>query len=196
MKRICVYCGSGTGNLQDFQSAAERLGAIMVKRGIGLVYGGGNIGLMGVVARTVLASGGEVIGVIPKALMDRELGLRSCTELIVVDSMHERKKRMADASDAFIAMPGGIGTLEELFETFTWQQLKFHDKPLGLLNVSGYYDQLLAFLKHAVASKFLAQEHLDSLLVSSDELEMLDSLQRWSPPSEGKWAARLDPSGR
>jgi uncharacterized protein (TIGR00730 family) len=196
MKRICVYCGSGTGNLQEFQSSAERLATLMVERGFGLVYGGGNIGLMGVVARTVLALGGEVIGVIPKALMDRELGLRSCTELFVVDSMHERKKLMADASDAFIALPGGIGTLEELFETFTWQQLKFHDKPLGLLNVSGYYDQLLAFLRHAVASKFLAQEHLDSLLIASEELALLDSLQRWKPPVDGKWAVRLDPSGR
>jgi uncharacterized protein (TIGR00730 family) len=148
MKRVCVYCGSATGANPAHRDAAEKLGVLLATRGIGLVYGGGNVGLMGVIADAALRAGGEVIGVIPGALMDKELGHTGVTKLHVVASMHERKQLMADLSDGFIALPGGIGTLEEFFETLTWLQLGFHNKPVGLLNVAGFYEHLLTFLRH------------------------------------------------
>jgi uncharacterized protein (TIGR00730 family) len=187
MKRLCVYCGSATGASPAFRAAAEALGTLLASRHIGLVYGGGNIGLMGEIAHAALAAGGEVIGVIPRALMEKELGLRECSDLRVVDSMHERKQVMADLSDGFIALPGGIGTLEELFETFTWQQLAFHDKPLGLLNVEGFYDHLLAFLRHTAEERFLRPEHLESLLVETDAARLLTRMSEWRAPRLGKW---------
>lgn len=187
MKRICVYCGSAMGHSPAFREAAENLGALLAGRGIALVYGGGNIGLMGVVAQSVLQAGGEVIGVIPRALMDKELGLRECTELHVVGSMHERKQLMADMSDGFVALPGGIGTFEELLETLTWQQLAFHDKPVGVLNVEGFYDHLITFLRHASASRFLRAEHLESLLVDTEGAALLSRMGEWRAPSLGKW---------
>jgi uncharacterized protein (TIGR00730 family) len=190
MKRVCIYCGSATGASPAFRAAAEALGTFLAGRGIGLVYGGGNIGLMGTVAHASLAAGGEVIGVIPAALMEKELGLRECTELRVVGSMHERKQVMADLSDGFIALPGGIGTLEELFETFTWQQLAFHDKAVGLLNVEGFYDHLLAFLRHTAAERFLREEHLASLLVETDAARLLTRMAEWRAPRLGKWWER------
>ncbi len=175
------------GDSPAFREVAEGLGALLASRGIALVYGGGNIGLMGTVAQAALRAGGKVVGVIPRALMDKELGLRECTELHVVNSMHERKQRMADLSHGFIALPGGIGTFEELFETFTWQQLAFHDKPVGLLNVEGFYDHLLTFLQHATASRFLRQEHMDSLLVGTDAQALLARMDEWRAPKLGKW---------
>ena len=187
MKRICVYCGSSTGASPAFRAAAEALGTFLAGRQIGLVYGGGNIGLMGQVARAALDAGGEVIGVIPGALMDKELGLRECTELRVVGSMHERKQLMADLSDGFIALPGGIGTFEELLETLTWQQLAFHAKPVGILNVEGFYDHLLTFLRHATAQQFLREEHLGSLLVETDPARLLARMAEWRAPVLGKW---------
>lgn len=179
MKRICVYCGSATGANPAHREAAVNLGTLLARRGIGLVYGGGNVGLMGVIADAALHAGGEAIGVIPSALMDKELGQLGVTKLHVVGSMHERKQLMADLSDGFIALPGGIGTLEELFETFTWLQLGFHSKPVGLLNVAGFYDHLLAFLRHARADQFLRAGHLESLLVESGADALLERMSRF-----------------
>jgi uncharacterized protein (TIGR00730 family) len=185
MNRICVYCGSATA-----------FGELLARRGLGLVYGGGNIGLMGAVAKAALAAGGEVIGVIPASLMEKELGLRECTQLRVVASMHERKQMMVDLSDGFVALPGGIGTYEELLETFTWQQLAFHDKPVGVLNVGGFYDHLLTFLRHSTEQKFMRPEHLDSLLVETDGGALLDEMAGWRPIRIDKWWARPTPEQR
>jgi uncharacterized protein (TIGR00730 family) len=187
MKRVCVYCGSSPGADPIHREAAESLGALLAVRGIGLVYGGGNIGLMGAVADAALRGGGEVIGVIPSALMDKELGHAGVTKLHVVASMHERKQLMADLSDGFITLSGGIGTLEELFETFTWLQLGFHDKPVGLLNVAGFYDHLLTFLRHATAEKFMRDAHLESLLVETDADALLARMAHFHAPSLAKW---------
>ncbi len=196
MNRLCVYCGSLPGDLPAYTKAARDFGTTLARRGIGLVYGGGNIGLMGAVADAVLKAGGEVIGVIPASLMEKELGLRECTELRVVSSMHERKQMMVDLSDGFVALPGGIGTYEELFETFTWQQLAFHDKPVGILNVAGFYDHLLAFLNHATTAGFLRTEHCESLLVDTESDALLDRMAGWRPLRLGKWWTRPNPEQR
>ena len=193
MKRVCVYCGSSSGANPAYREAAGNLGALLASRGIGLVYGGGNVGLMGILADAALRAGGEVIGVIPAALMDKELGHSGVTKLHVTASMHERKQLMADLSDGFIALPGGIGTLEELFETFTWLQLGFHDKPVGLLNVCGFHDHLLTFLRHVAGEKFLRAEHLDSLLVESDGSALLERMARFRAPVLGKWETHAPP---
>ena len=193
MKRVCVYCGSSSGANPIHREAAEQLGALLAARGIGLVYGGGNVGLMGILADAALRAGGEVIGVIPAALMDKELGHTGVTKLHVTASMHERKQLMADLSDGFISLPGGIGTLEELFETFTWLQLGFHDKPVGLLNVDGFHDHLLTFLRHVAGEKFLRAEHLDSLLVESDGSALLERMARFRAPVLAKWEAHPPP---
>lgn len=188
MNRICVYCGSAAGANPAHREVAEKLGALLAARKIGLVYGGGNVGLMGVIADSTLRAGGEVIGVIPSVLLEKELGHSGVTKLHVTTSMHERKQLMADLSDGFIALPGGIGTLEELFETFTWLQLGFHAKPVGLLNVAGFYDHLLTFLRHTAAERFLRSEHLDSLLVATDAEEMIARMERFRAPGLEKWA--------
>lgn len=195
LSSVCVYCGSQKGADPAYAAAARALGTLLAARKIRLVYGGGNVGLMGEVASAALDAGGEVVGVIPRALMEKELGLRRCTELHVVETMHERKKLMADRSDGFIAMAGGIGTLEELFETFTWQQLRFHDKPLGLLDTRGFYAGLLAFLKHTTDAGFLAPVHLASLRVSDDPATLVDLLASWEPAHDAKWKA-LRPDAR
>ena len=189
MKRVCVYCGSSPGENPAHRESAEQIGALLAARGIGLVYGGGNVGLMGIIADAALEAGGEVIGVIPSALMEKELGHLGATKLHVTTSMHERKQMMADLSDGFIALPGGIGTLEELFETFTWLQLGFHAKPVGLLNVASFYDHLLAFLHHATQEKFFRPEHLDWLLVESDANALLNRMAAFRPVALGKWDA-------
>ncbi len=159
MKSVCVYCGSSPGNRPEYAEAARALGKALVENDMSLVYGGGKVGLMGIVADAVLEHGGSAIGIIPDALMQKEVGHRGLTELHVVRNMHERKQMMADRADAFIAMPGGVGTFEELFETFTWLQLGYHAKPVGLLNVAGFYDGMLGFLSHAVQEGFLKQVH-------------------------------------
>ena len=192
---LCVYCGSAAGDLVDYANAARALGSHLGRQKIRLVYGGGNVGLMGIVATAALDAGGTVIGVIPRALMDKELGLERCTALHVVENMHERKKLMADLSDGFIAMPGGIGTLEEFFEAFTWQQLRFHDKPLGLLNTCGFYDGLLAFLQHATDAGFLTRAHLASLRVNAEPEALMQLLADWTPTHDPKWKA-LRPDAR
>lgn len=189
MKRVCVYCGSSFGRRSEYRDAARQVGALLAREGLELVYGGGNVGLMGVVADAVLAAGGKVRGVIPVALEQKELGHDGVTELFVVDSMHERKHRMAEMSDGFIALPGGIGTLEELAEVFAWLQLQFHDKPVGLLNTDGYFDHLLAFLRHMRDEKFLKTEQLDMLLVEQEPDTLLRRMRDFTPCSGDKWFA-------
>lgn len=173
---LCVYCGSRPGMDPAFADAARTLGRHLARAGGLLIYGGGRVGLMGVVADAVLAEGGRVIGVIPQTLMDREVGHRGLTELHVVQTMHERKRLMAEQADAFLALPGGIGTFEELFEVWTWRQLGYHDKPVGLLNVGGYYDKLAAFLAHTVEQGFLSAAQLGVLEVGMDPVELLQRL--------------------
>jgi uncharacterized protein (TIGR00730 family) len=190
MRRVCVYAGSNFGTDPAYAEGARALATTLARRGIGLVYGGGNVGLMGVLADTAMAAGGEVIGVMPKALIEREIGHRGITELREVDSMHERKALMADLADAFVAVPGGIGTLEELIEVYTWSQLGLHRKGCGLLNVNGYYDALAAFLDHAVDQAFLTPQHRGILTVASDPAVLLDRLAAFEPPTVGKWLER------
>jgi uncharacterized protein (TIGR00730 family) len=185
--RVCVYAGSNPGSDPAYAEATRALGAELAARGIGLVYGGGKVGLMGVIADAVLAAGGEAIGVMPQALIDREIGHPGLTELQVVDSMHERKARMAELADAFVALPGGIGTLEELIEVYTWSQLGIHDKACGVLNVGGYYDGLATLLDHAVAEGFLRAQHRAVLSFADDPAELLDALAAYEPPRVGKW---------
>jgi uncharacterized protein (TIGR00730 family) len=187
MRRVCVYAGSNPGTDPAYAEAARSLATLLAERSIGLVYGGGKVGLMGVLADTALAAGGEVIGVMPQALIDREIGHPGLTELKVVASMHERKARMAELADAFVAVPGGIGTLEELVEVYTWSQLGIHDKACGLLNVNGYYDGLVAFLDHAVEAGFLRAQHRAVLTVAADARELLGRLAAFEPPRIGKW---------
>lgn len=169
---FCVYCGSRHGERAAYADAARRIGAAIAARGSRLVYGGGNVGLMGTVADAALDAGGFVCGVIPQSLMDREVGHRGLNELHVVDTMHQRKQLMAERADAFIALPGGIGTFEELFEVWTWRQLGYHDQPIGLLNTEGYYDGLLAFLDRSVSEGFLGAS-VRALLVTDDDPERL-----------------------
>jgi hypothetical protein len=187
MKAICVYCGSSPGRLEVYASAARALGQALVARDLGLVYGGAGIGLMGLIANTVLQLGGRAVGVIPRALARKEVVHRHLTELHVTQSMHERKTLMADLSDGFIAMPGGIGTLEEIFEIWTWAQLGIHAKPCGLLNVAGYYDTLTAFLDHATAEEFLKPPHRSLLIVEPTPQVLLDRFASYQPPSIRKW---------
>ena len=187
LRRVAVFCGSNVGSDPAYAAAAEALGAALAERGIGLVYGGGAVGLMGVVADAVLAGGGEVIGVIPQLLWDKEVGHRGLTELLIVGSMHERKLAMADRADAFIGLPGGVGTFEELFEAITWTQLGIHAKPVGLLDVAGFYAPLLGFLDDTVDAGFLRAEHRDLILAATTHDELLARLGAWAPSATGKW---------
>ncbi|MBG88081.1 MAG: TIGR00730 family Rossman fold protein [Verrucomicrobiales bacterium] len=187
MKRVCVYCGSNFGKEPVYTEIAKELGGLLAADGLELVYGGGNVGLMGTVADAVIEAGGAVHGVIPQALEEKELAHRGVTELTVVVSMHTRKQRMAELSDGFITLPGGIGTLEELAEIFTWLQLQFHNKPVGILNTNGYYDHLFAFLRHMRDEQFLKSRQLDALLVSNRPSELLQQMREFTPCSDGKW---------
>jgi uncharacterized protein (TIGR00730 family) len=187
VRRVCVYAGSNPGTDPAYADGARALAAELAGRGIGIVYGGGKVGLMGVTADTALAAGGDVVGVMPQALIDREIGHPGLTELKVVDSMHERKAKMAELADAFVALPGGIGTLEELIEVYTWSQLGIHDKPCGVLNVNGYYDDLARFLDGAVAAGFLRPQHREVLIVEQDPAELLARLAAFEPPRVAKW---------
>ena len=191
MKHICVFCGSSAGDDPRFLETARRTGALLAERGLGLVYGGATVGLMGAVADAVLAHGGHVTGVIPSRLVERELAHHGLPDLRVVASMHERKALMADLADGFVALPGGIGTLEETFEVLTWAQLGLHHKPIGILDVAGYYAPLLTFLDHAVASRFVRREHRDMLLVDPDPGRLLDRLAAHVPVDVEKW---IDPT--
>jgi uncharacterized protein (TIGR00730 family) len=190
--RVCVFAGSSAGSRPAYREAAERLGLALVARGMGLVYGGAHVGLMGVLADTVLHAGGEAIGVIPESLVAKEIAHDRLTELRVVASMHERKATMAALSDAFIAMPGGWGTWEECFEILTWSQLGLHKKPCGLLNADGYFDRLLAFVRHAVDEGFVRREHASMMSVADAPDALLDQLAAYTPPRVDKWIDRAD----
>jgi uncharacterized protein (TIGR00730 family) len=192
MKRVCVYCGSSPGLLLEYAEAARRCGQVLANRRLTVVYGGGNVGLMNALADGALAAGGEVIGVIPRHLVARELAHRGLTSLITVNSMHERKGKMAELADAFIALPGGVGTLEEVLEIFTWLQLGLHRKPVGLLNVSGFYDPLLNTLVQMQAQRFLKPEHFKMLQVAAEIEPLLDRLANFIPSPSSKWIDRGD----
>jgi uncharacterized protein (TIGR00730 family) len=191
MQRVCVFCGSSPGARPAYAEATAEVARLLAGEGIGVVYGGGHVGLMGVLADTVMAAGGEAIGVMPQALVDREIGHTGISELRVVGSMHERKALMADLSDAFIALPGGAGTLEELFEVYTWAQLGLHDKPCGLLDVEDYYAGLAAFLDHAVGERFLREEHRAMLIVEREPRALIERLAAFEPRAvTPKWIDR------
>jgi uncharacterized protein (TIGR00730 family) len=192
LKRICVFCGSSIGARAAYREAAEALGDTLARQGIGLVYGGASVGLMGAVADAALAAGGEVIGVIPKALMERELAHRGLSECHVVPSMHARKAMMAELSDGFIALPGGIGTLEELFEVWTWAQIGYHDKPIGLLDVADYYAPLRAFVENIVSEGFLRPAYRDMIRVDSEPARLIQALCAYQPPAI-KWQSPPEP---
>ncbi len=186
MKSVCVFCGSSPGARPDYGDAAEHVGQALVKRGIHLVYGGGSVGLMGRLARSVVTAGGNVTGVIPTDLLEREVALEGLSDLRVVDSMHERKALMVDLSDGFMALPGGFGTIEEFFEVMTWSQLGLHSKPGGLLNVEGYFDRLTGFLDVALEQQFIRAEHRSMILIRDDPDELLDALETYEAPSVDK----------
>ena len=187
MKSVCVFCGSHLGDDPAYEAAARALGETLAKAGIELVYGGGHVGLMGSVADAALAAGGQVTGVMPKALVEREIAHTGLTRLHVVGSMHERKATMSELSEGFVALPGGTGTLEEFFEVLTWAQLGEHGKPCGLLNVAGYYDPLLAVFDHMVNSGFLAESHRSIILVETEPYSLLDRFANYRPPTTVKW---------
>jgi uncharacterized protein (TIGR00730 family) len=190
INRVLVFCGSSPGRRPEYAGAARELGGLLAQRGLGLVYGGASVGLMGAVADGALAAGGEVIGVIPRQLVEHEIAHRGLTDLREVSTMHERKALMADLSDAVVALPGGTGTLDELFELFTWSQLGLHRMPIGLLDVAGYWQPLLAMLDHMVRERLLRAEHRDTLLVSDDPAELLGQLAAYRHSAAYKWLDR------
>ena len=188
MKSICIFCGSSTGNNSKYVATARQLGELIAQKDMRLVYGGGNVGLMGEIANSVLDNRGEVVGVIPQFLVEKELVHEKLSELRIVDSMHERKALMAELADGFIALPGGFGTLEETVEVLTWAQLGLHRKPIGLLNVERYFDFLYEFFKHMVAEKFLHTEYKDMILIKENAKDMIDGLMGFQLPEIDKWA--------
>jgi uncharacterized protein (TIGR00730 family) len=192
MKAVCVYCGSSNGARPIYAEAAKAFGRALVQNNLSLVYGGGRVGLMGLIADEVLAAGGRAVGVIPELLLAKEVGHTDLTELIVVPDMHERKKKMADLSDAFVAMPGGVGTFEEFFEVYTWAQLGYHQKPVGLLDVNGYYDPLMSMLRHTVEEGFMRAPYLDIIQVAAGPDEMIAKLSAYIPPAHDKWTEKRD----
>ncbi|HXV11262.1 MAG TPA: TIGR00730 family Rossman fold protein [Burkholderiales bacterium] len=192
MKSVCVFCGSNTGRGEAYGMAARALAEAVARRGLRLVYGGGSIGLMGVLAEAALAANGHVIGVTPRRLLEREVVHKGLTELHVVETLNERKTLMAELADAFIALPGGIGTLDEMFEMLSWNQLGFHYKPCGLLDAAGYFERLMAFLDHSVAERFVTPEHRSMLIVERDPDRLLMRLASEPPPRVSKWLDRGD----
>lgn len=193
LSTLCVFCGSNAGARPEYRDAATALGATLAARRVRLVYGGGHVGLMGVVADAVLTGGGDVVGVITDGLQAREVGHTGLPDLRVVATMHERKALMASMADAFVALPGGAGTLDEFFEAWTWTQLGIHRKPVGLLNVAGYFDPLLAFLGRAVADRFIREEHAAAVVVDDQVERLLDRLAAASPVRSDKWLDRAEP---
>ena len=187
MRNICVFCGSQSGTDRRYSKAAVEMGELLAQRGYGLVYGGGHIGLMGTIADTVMQAGGTVNGVIPKPLTERELAFETVTKLHVVSSMHERKALMASLSDAFVAMPGGFGTLEELFEVIAWAQLGIHRKPIGILNVAGFYDSMQMFVEHAITEGFIKPQYRGLFVTADEPLALLDALEKHQPPPTRRW---------
>ncbi len=192
MKSVCVFCGSRSGDDPAYAEVARVLGETLAQAGIELVYGGGHVGLMGVVADAALAAGGNVTGVMPQALVDREIAHTGLTRLHVVGSMHERKATMSELSEGFVALPGGTGTLEEFFEVLTWAQLGEHGKPCGLLNVAGYYDPLLAVFDHMMNRGFLSEPHRAMVLVETEPTALLERFEDYSPPKITKWIDRSE----
>lgn len=194
MQKLCVFCGSGYGADPNYAIAAKGLAAVLVKENIGLVYGGAKVGIMGEIARAVHEAGGNVIGVIPRGLADREVAFEELTDLRIVNTMHERKALMAELSDGFIALPGGLGTLEEVIEIITWAQLGLHSKPCGLLNVNGYYDKLLQFLDHTVNQKFVEPEHREMIIIENDPMHLLNKFRTYKAPEADKarWALGMN----
>ena len=187
MKRICVFCGSSPGNNSKYAKSARNLGNVLTEYDITLVYGGSNIGLMGEIANAMIGGNGNVIGIIPQVLVDKEVAFTHLQDLRIVNSMHERKALMAELADGFISMPGGFGTLEETIEMLTWTQLEIHEKPLGLLNIEGYFDRLCDFIDHMVAEGFLAQGFRDMVLVDRHPDGLVDKLKKFQPPQIDKW---------
>jgi uncharacterized protein (TIGR00730 family) len=187
MKRLTIFCGSNAGTDPAYLQECEKLADIMVSKGIELVYGGGNVGLMGRIADAVLSRGGKVIGIIPERLVEKEVAHNGLTELIIVKTMHERKAKMAELCDGFIALPGGIGTLEEIMEVFTWTQLGYHAKPCGLLNVNGFYDQLNLFLENMVNTQFLRKQTKDLLMISNDINYLVEQMGSGKIEYQDKW---------
>lgn len=187
LRSICVFCGASTGTSAIYQEAAITMGQTLAANGVRLIYGGGAVGLMGVVADAAMAAGGEVIGIIPQCLKDSEVGHTGLTRLEIVDGMHARKARMAELSDAFIALPGGLGTLEELFEVWTWGQLGYHSKPLGLLDVNQFYGKLSHFLDHLVEEGFVKPQYRGMLQRSDSPEDLLQILNDWQPSAESRW---------
>ncbi len=188
MKRICVYAGSNVGVRQEYQDVARALGEELVKRNVGLIYGGGHVGLMGVLADAVLAGGGEVIGVMPAALFPNEVAFRNVTQFYEVGSMHERKAMMAELADGFIALPGGFGTYDELFEMITWSQIGLHSKPIGLLNVAGFFEPLLTMVRHSSNEGFISPTHANLIMHEETPQALLESFASYVPkPPQGKW---------
>ena len=192
IKRLCVYCGSSAGNRPEYAQAARELAHAMVSRDIGLVYGGASIGVMGALADAVIKEGGEVIGIIPSGLLAKEVAHTGITELREVDSMHERKAMMADLSEGFIALPGGLGTIEEFFEIWTWAQLGMHRKPCGLLNAGRYFNKLIAFIDHAVSEQFVQKEHRSMVFVEREADILLQKFESYKPPEVARWIDRTD----
>ena len=193
MERICVFCGSSPGSRPEFVEAAVQLGEDLARRGITLVYGGGRVGMMGAVARGVLDAGGEVIGVIPRDLVDQEVAFTDLLDLRVVDTMHERKALMVELAQGFIALPGGLGTLEEFAEVLTWAQLGIHRKPCGVLNVRHYYDRLIGFLDHGVDQQFISPAHREMVLIADSADALLEKLETYQPPygSKAQWILQM-----
>ncbi len=197
MKRICVFCGSSPGARPEYTQAARQLGHALVDKGLGLVYGGSNVGIMREIATTVWERGGEIIGVIPTGLVEKEVAFTALPDLRVVDTMHERKALMVELADGFIALPGGLGTIEEFFEVLTWAQLGIHRKPCGLLNVCRYYDKLIDFLSHVVAQQFIAAENRAMIMIDESPDALLDKFAAYQPPQvdKAKWILRLNKKG-
>lgn len=193
MNRICVFCGSSRGSNEIYIAAARKLGLALIKNNIGLVYGGGSVGLMGEIANTFMEEEGEVIGVITKALVDKEVACTTLSDLRVVESMHDRKSLMAELSDGFIALPGGLGTIEEFFEVLTWAQLDIHDKPCGILNINGYFDCLIEFLDYTVSQKFIEKEHRSMILIDKNPAELIKKFESYEPPKvdKAKWVLEM-----
>ena len=187
IRRLAVFCGSNPGARSEYIEVARAFGRLLCSRGIGVVYGGSSVGLMAALADTMLDEFGHIIGVIPRMLVEREVANKALTDLRIVGSMHERKAMMAELADGFVAMPGGIGTLEEFFEIWTWGQLGMHQKPCGLLNVAGYFDPLLQFLDRAVEERFVRQVHRDMVVVESDPAALLSRFEAYEPPRVVKW---------
>ena len=191
IRTLCVFCGSSVGNHPLYSDIARRLAEFLLEKKISLVYGGANVGLMGIMADTMLAGNGKVIGVMPKSLVEHEVAHQNLTEMHIVSGMQERKAMMADLSDAFMALPGAYGTLDELFEVLTWNQLGIINKPIGLLNINGFYDHLVSMLDHAVAEKFLRPEHRNMLLIGEDIEQLIQNLENYKPVIAEKWIERL-----